>query len=411
MTWSTIQHLVLCMSFVVTAVCFAGGSGDIKTKQAKLEKLRGEIQKFEEKIKQSEKKETATLELLDTYDRQIILVRKLIENLRVQEDTLQQNITETRRAIRELGGQLSFVKKNYAGYVSSLYKYGRMYDLELLLSSKSVNQVFIRSEYLKRFSDQRKRDVTKITVQKDALEEENLKLQQQLVEQQNLISVKAREDQALLEKQKKRKSMLASIRKDKKNMRREIQRATVAARDLEELITKLIEQDRVRKALEAQKEKETKSQSPITPHPSSLGKNFSDKRGRMSWPVNRGKITGRFGNQQHPLLHTVTQNTGVDITVPLGSDVVSISDGEVSAISWLPSFGNLVIVDHSGGYRTVYAHLSEVLVTEGQRLPEGSVIGKSGESLSGPLLHFEVWKDREKQDPELWLAPHGLTKR
>ncbi|HLX12588.1 MAG TPA: M23 family metallopeptidase, partial [Bacteroidota bacterium] len=105
------------------------------------------------------------------------------------------------------------------------------------------------------------------------------------------------------------------------------------------------------------------------------------------------------------------QNTGIDIKLPVGSEVSAIAPGDVSAISWLPSFGNLVIVDHSNGYRTVYAHLSEITVTEGQRIGEGAEIGKSGEGLSGPRLHFEIWKEREKQDPESWLSPHGLAKR
>jgi murein DD-endopeptidase MepM/ murein hydrolase activator NlpD len=52
----------------------------------------------------------------------------------------------------------------------------------------------------------------------------------------------------------------------------------------------------------------------------------------------------------------------------------------------------------------VYTHLSEIIVTQGEKIGEGEVVGKSGESLAGPLLHFELWKEREKQDPELWLS-------
>jgi murein hydrolase activator len=407
------QILSLIFSFVLLGrpVVLHGGTGeDIKTKQAKLEKLRTEIQQYEDKIKQGEKKESATLEFLDTYDRQTTLVRKLIKGLHEQEETLQQNIAQTRSNIRDLGGQLAFLKKHYAQYVSSLYRYGRTYDLELLLSSKSLNQVLIRSEYLKRFSDQRKRDLEKISEKRDAAEEENMKLQQQLGEQRDLIAAKAKEEQTLAEKVKKRKVVLAAIRRDKKNLRREIQRTTAAAKDLEDLITRLIEQDRQRKLLEAKKAKESNNSVPA-PVPSVTGKIFGEKRGRMRWPVGQGKIVAHFGNQQHPVLHTITQNTGIDISLPVGSDVSTTSEGEVSAISWLPSFGNLIIVDHSSGYRTVYAHLSEITVTEGQHVSEGAVIGKSGESLNGPVLHFEVWKDREKQDPEAWLAPHGLTKR
>lgn len=406
-----ILPLILFIAAFMTPAFLSGGGGDdIKSKQAELEKLKIEIQRYEDKIKEGEKKETATLELLDTYDRQMTLLRKLVRNLRDQEDSLQQNIAKTRASVRDLSGQLAYLKKQYADYVSSLYRYGRTYDLELLLSSKSLNQAMIRSEYLKRFSDQRKRDMEKILVKKDALEEFNMKLQQQLGEERELISAKAQEEGTLTDKQKKRKTMLAEIRRDKKNMRREIQRTTAAAKDLEDLIAKLIEEDRIRKLEEAKKARENKS-TVQPPPPAYIGRPFKEKKGNMRWPVGQGRVIAHFGNQQHPVLHTITQNTGIDISLPAGSDVSTTSDGEVSAISWLPSFGNLVIIDHMNGYRTVYAHLSEITVTERQRVAEGTTIGKSGESLSGPVLHFEVWKDRDKQDPEAWLVPHGLAKR
>jgi murein DD-endopeptidase MepM/ murein hydrolase activator NlpD len=73
-------------------------------------------------------------------------------------------------------------------------------------------------------------------------------------------------------------------------------------------------------------------------------------------------------------------------------------------ITFLPSYGNLVILDHQNGYRTVYAHLAEIDVQEGQIVAEGESIGRSGDAMEGPRLHFEVWKDREKQNPESWLT-------
>ena len=63
------------------------------------------------------------------------------------------------------------------------------------------------------------------------------------------------------------------------------------------------------------------------------------------------------------------------------------------------------------GFRTVYAHLSDISVNEGDVVHEGEHIGKSGEALSGPMLHFEVWKERDKQDPEQWLRPKGISQK
>ena len=90
--------------------------------------------------------------------------------------------------------------------------------------------------------------------------------------------------------------------------------------------------------------------------------------------------------------------------VMTGSPVNAVADGEIGKIWWLPSYGNLIIINHINGFHTVYAHLSEIRVNEGQKVKEGEVIGSSGEALEGPRLHFELWKEREKQNPEPWLS-------
>jgi murein DD-endopeptidase MepM/ murein hydrolase activator NlpD len=130
---------------------------------------------------------------------------------------------------------------------------------------------------------------------------------------------------------------------------------------------------------------------------------FAARRGKLRWPVSEGLIVAHFGTQRHPTLKTITQNTGIDIAVKAGTPVNAIAEGEVATIWWLPSFGNLVIINHYSGYRTVYAHLADIKVVEGQHVKEGDIIAESGESVDGPRLHFEIWKDREKQNPENWL--------
>jgi murein DD-endopeptidase MepM/ murein hydrolase activator NlpD len=234
-------------------------------------------------------------------------------------------------------------------------------------------------------------------MRRDDIEEDNLRLRKQLIEQRDLLTQKRNEEDRLAAKMEKRKNVLSAIRRDKKMLRQEMNRKNAAARELESLISNLIDAERARK--------DRITQPPI------IGKGLFEKRGRLRWPVEQGRVITHFGNREHPTLHTITQNTGIDIGLPIGSGVSAIAEGDVSTISWLPSFGNLIILDHQNGYRTVYAHLSDILVVEGQHVSEGASIGKSGESLAGPLLHFEIWKDREKQDPEIWLFPQGLARK
>ncbi|HET7152748.1 MAG TPA: M23 family metallopeptidase, partial [Candidatus Kapabacteria bacterium] len=132
---------------------------------------------------------------------------------------------------------------------------------------------------------------------------------------------------------------------------------------------------------------------------------FGMLRGSLSWPCTSHRIAEHFGERVNPTLGTVTVNPGVDIKSPKNSDVYAVADGTVSLVYWLPSYGTILILDHRNGYRTVYANLADASVKQGQHIRAHQVIGKSDASAAdGEVVHFEIWKDRDKQNPENWLA-------
>jgi septal ring factor EnvC (AmiA/AmiB activator) len=382
----------------ISALAFSSAEDEIKKRQVELQTLRDQIRAYEETIKEQQRTEHATLELLDSYDKKAILLRRLIAKLRREEEDLQRKIETTQKTLDNLSTQISFLKHHYAQHVVSVYKAGPTRDLELLLSSRSINQFYVRNEYLKRFSAQRKADVDKILRKTKEIEEVHARAQQELTEERRLIAEKGAEEDRLAALADERREVLVKIRSDRKSLQREIDRKVKAAKDLEDMVTRLIEMDRVKKERE-----EAEGRTTVVVPPPPRGGTFDAKKGHLRWPVSEGAIVGRFGAQKHPTLKTVTQNTGIDIAVKAGSTVYAVADGEVARIWWLPSYGNLIIMNHANGFRTVYTHLSGISVDEGQKLAEGEPIGESGESVDGPRLHFEIWKDKEKQNPEQWL--------
>ncbi len=380
-------------------------SRELTQKQRELTRLRNEIQSYETKLRESEKRERSTLAYLDNLEKQSNLIRRLIAKLREEEQHITANIQNARRSIGDLEQQLQSLKDHYARYVRSVYKNGRVYDLELLFSSNSINQLSIRIAYLRKFSEQRVKDLNSILAKKTDLERQNEKLQAALAEERRLIKEKTTEEASLKKKASQRQRVLTTIRKDKKLYQQELTRRNQAVRQIEQFIADLIEKERERKEREAAAVRERLTTPlPATPTAPAVTGAFELQRGQLRWPVPSGKIASRFGQQVHPVLKTVTENTGIDITVPPGSDVTAVADGEVSVLSFIPGFGNVLILNHYGGYRTVYAHLAEILVAEAQKVKSGEVIAKSGESIAGSIVHFEIWKEREKQNPELWLA-------
>ena len=131
--------------------------------------------------------------------------------------------------------------------------------------------------------------------------------------------------------------------------------------------------------------------------------NFSELKGKLNWPIAKGKVVRKFGESLNPSLKTLTVNYGIDIRAAGDMSVKCVAEGVVSAVEWLPGYGTVLIISHSGNYRTVYGHLSEVFVKEGDKIKTGGVIATVGESLEGKILHFEVWSGRQNVNPEIWL--------
>ena len=101
---------------------FAIESDDIKKKQTELDKLRKEINNCEKQLEQREKNEKNTLELLDTYDKQLILIKKLTKKLRQEENYVRNDIVDRKTEIEKLENRLSFIKKQYLNYVLAAIK-------------------------------------------------------------------------------------------------------------------------------------------------------------------------------------------------------------------------------------------------------------------------------------------------
>jgi murein DD-endopeptidase MepM/ murein hydrolase activator NlpD len=118
------------------------------------------------------------------------------------------------------------------------------------------------------------------------------------------------------------------------------------------------------------------------------------------WPV-RGKVVTSYGAKTNG-----KSNDGINLAVPEGTPVKAAEDGVVAySGNELKGYGNLVLVRHSNGYVTAYAHASELLVKRGDTIKRGQVIAKSGQSgeVASPQLHFEIRKGSSPVDPLQFL--------
>jgi murein DD-endopeptidase MepM/ murein hydrolase activator NlpD len=119
-----------------------------------------------------------------------------------------------------------------------------------------------------------------------------------------------------------------------------------------------------------------------------------------------GRISSLFGNRRHPKSKRMHFHSGIDIVARKGTPIVSGESGKVSFTGWRRGYGLVVIVDHSDGLQTVYAHCSKVAVKAGQTVNSGQRIAYVGSTgvATGSHLHFEVRRNGNVRNPFRYLS-------
>lgn len=121
--------------------------------------------------------------------------------------------------------------------------------------------------------------------------------------------------------------------------------------------------------------------------------------GKFKWPTSRGSVTSPYGKRWGRM------HEGIDIGLPIGSQVKASDGGKVTFSGYRNGYGLCVIINHGGGYSTLYGHCSKLLVKNGESVFQGQMIAKSGNTgrSTGPHLHFEVQKNGNPQNPTKFL--------
>lgn len=122
----------------------------------------------------------------------------------------------------------------------------------------------------------------------------------------------------------------------------------------------------------------------------------------LCWPV-QGMVLSRFGLEKNPVLGTVTRNLGIEISGKPGQSVVSAASGRVAAVTELPGRGTTVILEHPGGYFSIYGQLSRTRVSEGQAVAACAEVGTLAPLLP-PRVYFEYRRNLKAEDPLEWLT-------
>jgi septal ring factor EnvC (AmiA/AmiB activator) len=383
----TLIFLFFCCISVVTAQ---------KTKT----QLQKEKQQNLEKIKEVEKilSETAaqkknTLGELSALNQRISEQENLISSIRGEMNFLNTEISENNSIIKALEDDLKKMRKEYGAMIFAAQKANNSATrLTFLFSAKNFDQLVMRLQYMKQYSNTRKLQAEQIAKVQEALggqvkvivnkrEEKNKLLGEELTENNNLTDLK-----------KKQNSLVRSLEKEEKKLKRDLEETKKAIANLDKLISDIIKEEMEREARAA------KSKDVLA-----LSSSFEDNKTKFPWPVS-GFVSQKFGRQNHAVLKgIVIQNDGINIQTKENERVKSIFDGEVRKIAFIPTLGSTVIIKH-GEYLSVYTGLKEVSVKVGQKVSTNQEIGHVLSNSDGiSELRFRIHKNTTPLDPQSWL--------
>lgn len=379
--------LITCLAFSFPKISISLDDASQKSKQ--LQDMKKSVEKIKKEKKVVIQKERSILTELKKIDMQLNNKEK---ELNVQQRNLEQsekdlkvvvnNLTTAQRNLERT--QMMLNKRLRAMYMLG-YQDQRLNYLKLLLSSDNVSGITHRYRYVASIATADKNLLDRAIAQK-----EEYTYRKKLVEnkKQEIFTTKINTEKAkdeIINKKQTRSEILAKVQRSKKEL-------TKAQVELESSINKL---ERLIAQLKSNQDKNDKktaknlNKQPYQDPSGGLG-------GSLPWPV-----SGDIVENAAPSMK------GVTIKANKGTDIKCVDDGIVDYARWFDGvgYGQMVIINHGNGFRTLYAHASDILVKEGQKVIKGQTIAKVGEtgSLKGPELYFEVWRGSEAQPTRRWL--------
>ena len=381
--------------------------GELGDKEQALQQTQKRLKEERAKAADARKREASLLTELEAIDRRLAEKRKQVALLDTRIRRSVDEMGEQQRDIGRLEGQRAGQEDAMAQRLRAMYRLQTQGGaLPVLLSGDDPVAQAVRLRHLATLATVDARMIREYRLTSEGLADRKDRLEARRKELSALRS-EAESERAEADREAgKRRIILARVKDERAYHDRMVGELSEATRRLEAFVRDLQERRRVAKipppASKAPK-------SVVAPSESSApGVGLGAMRGRLGWPA-EGRVVEEYGARVNPRFGTKTFRNGIDIDAVEGSGVHAVYPGHVLYTGWFRGYGNLIIVDHGNEYYTLYAHVADIKVAEGDDVKQGQVIATVGDtgSLQGPRLYFEVRYQGKPQDPAQWLRPRG----
>jgi len=417
--------LLLLLSMLILGDVYGQTSRkDLENRKKRLQK---EIDETDKLIRDTRKDKNASLSQLKILNRKLESRKKLIRTIQSEMNNLNSSIHTAEEKIKTLESDVEQLKENYGKLVRRAYlNRNKKSVMMMLYSSEDFSQAYKRLFYLRKYNQYRRDQAKMLQLAGKELTDKQKELKINLSQKRDLLGAEEKQEQVLSKEKTEQQTTLNNLSKKEKKLKKDLEKKLKEKKSLDKEIQRIIEREialereralsKAKAEAEAERKKAIAEGRPVpvasesnyrvTPETKALSGKFEANKGSLPWPVSRGVITESFGTHPHPVLKGITTiNNGIDIATSPGAPVKAIFDGVVTGVISIPGANRAVIVKH-GEYLTVYANLASVSVNKGDKISTGNTIGiaeTDGDSGKAEA-HLEIWKGKEKLNPELWIA-------
>jgi len=357
---------------------------DLSAYQKRLVHLSQQIKELRIKIKKEEQKQTSILSQLDRIGFKKRLIRKELSVYNLQLEKANQELLTIKNKIPPLKAKLDQEKKSIEKILVTLYKFGKINTLELMLQTDDLGRFLLDGKNLSLLAQYQNNIISEYLGTLSELAVTESKLEAKKEETFRLMQKAHQKKRELEAEEKKNKALVQEIERNKKTHLKALEELKERSQELQSLIKKIVKQGLT---------------LPFTLVP------LYEKKGKLLWPV-EGRIITRFGFQRHPRFKTIIINNGIEISPDKGKTIIkAIHSGKVVYKDYFQGYGNLIIIDHGMNYYTLYGHCSEFLVEKGDFVKTGQPIALIGDmgSWKGEALYFEIRYKTKPLNPLQWL--------
>ena len=393
----------ICRNILIVIFLFSftfSYSQSIDAIKKKNEKTEREIAYLNKLLENARKDKSSTIQKVSIINQKIDKGKEMIQSLMNEVNYLDGQIKKNESVKYGLESDKQRMLEFYSKMVYETWKKRNESDkLIYIFSSSSFAQAYARYEYFEQVQDYSKRQIQLIEQTNDSLTAINRELSKLIILKSETQSKITSQNNQLIREQNEANTYIADLKKKEKELLRklniEIKNRERFKKELEKLI-----------AAQAKKSGSKNSTYKLTPEEKLISDDFAKNRGKLPWPVEQGFVSEKFGVNVHPVFKQVKlNNAGITITTSRNADVRAVFKGVVTEIMFIPGDNNVVIVRH-GNYLTVYSNLVEIFIKKGDTVNVKQKIGKLAVSSgNNSTLNFQVWRDKDNLDPQLWLTP------